>query len=52
VRSERYFGSVYRGFTLDHEIDMAGAEAKYEEGVLVLRLPKKAGAAPKKLAVH
>jgi len=52
VRSERYFGSVYRGFTLDHEIDAAGAEAKYEDGVLVLRLPKKAGAAPKKLPVH
>lgn len=52
VRSERYFGSVYRGFTLDHEIDTAGADAKYEDGVLVLRLPKKAGVAPKKLPVH
>lgn len=52
VRSERYHGSMYRGFTLDHDVDMAGADAKYEDGVLTLRLPKKAGAAARKLPVH
>lgn len=51
VRSERYFGRVYRGFTLDHELDEAKAEASYADGVLTLRLPKKAGTAAKKLTV-
>jgi len=51
VRSERYFGSVYRAFTLDSEVDDAKAEAHYADGVLTLRLPKKAGTAAKKLTV-
>lgn len=51
VRSERYFGREYRGFTLDHEVDDAKAEAVYADGVLTLRLPKKAGTAAKKLTV-
>ncbi len=51
VRSERYYGSVYRGFTLDHEVDDAKADAAYADGVLTLRLPKKAGTAAKKVTV-
>ena len=51
VRSERYFGSMYRSFTLDSEVDDAKAEAQYADGVLTLRLPKKAGTAAKKLMV-
>lgn len=51
VRSERYYGSVYRGFTLGHEVNEAKAEATYADGVLTLRLPKKAGTAAKKLSV-
>jgi len=51
VRSERYHGSVYRGFTLNHELDEAKADAAYADGVLTLRLPKKAGTAAKKLTV-
>jgi len=52
IRSERYFGKVYRSFSLGHDIDDAAAKAKYADGVLELTLPKKAGAAAKKLAIQ
>ena len=52
LRAERYFGKVQRAFTLGQEIDQANAQAKYTDGVLALTLPKKIGAAAKKLAVH
>lgn len=52
LRAERYFGKVQRAFTLGHEIDQASAQAKYADGVLTLTLPKKIGAAAKKIAVH
>jgi len=41
IRSERFFGSVSRTFTLDESVDQAAALAKYEDGVLQLTLPKK-----------
>lgn len=41
LRSERYYGSVSRSFTLDENVDQAAAQAKYENGVLQLTLPKK-----------
>lgn len=52
IRSERYFGKVFRSFNLGHDIDDAAAKAKYADGVLELTLPKKAGAAAKKLSVE
>lgn len=52
VRRERYYGSVSRSFTLGHDVDMNKAEAKYEDGVLNLTLPKKPGAAAKKVTVR
>ena len=52
LRSERYYGKVYRSFTLGQDVDEATATAKYNEGVLELTLPKKAGAAAKKLAIQ
>ncbi len=51
IRSERYYGSQFRGFTLQHDIDEAKAEAKYENGVLELTLPKKAKASAKQVTV-
>jgi HSP20 family protein len=51
VRSERYYGSLYRSFMLDHDVDDAKAEAKYQDGVLELKLPKKPGTATKQLTV-
>jgi HSP20 family protein len=52
LRSERYFGSVYRGFTLPVEVDESASEAKYENGVLQLKLVKKPASAGRKLAVQ
>jgi HSP20 family protein len=51
VRSERYYGAMYRSFSLGHDLDEARAEAKYTDGVLELKLPKKPSAAAKKLTV-
>jgi HSP20 family protein len=52
IRRERYYGAVSRSFTLGHDVDMNKAEAKYEDGVLMLTLPKKPGAEAKKLTVR
>jgi HSP20 family protein len=41
IRSERYYGSVARSFTLGETVDAAAAQAKYDNGVLQLTLPKK-----------
>jgi HSP20 family protein len=49
---ERYHGKVYRGFSLERDIDEAAAKAKFENGVLELILPKKAEAAGKRLTVE
>ena len=47
LHSERYFGSAYRSFTLPSELDEAASTAKYENGVLELKLAKKAVAGRK-----
>ena len=52
IRSERYYGSLYRSFSLGQDVDQAGASAKYLDGILQLTLPKKAGSAAKKLTVQ
>lgn len=51
LRSERYYGSVSRTFTLTQDVDETKATAKYENGVLTLELPKKATSASKRLTV-
>jgi HSP20 family protein len=52
LRSERYYGMQSRSFTLMHDIDQTKAEAKYQNGVLELTLPKKSnGGAAKKLTI-
>jgi HSP20 family protein len=43
VSGERYYEQVYRSFTLPQEIDDSKAEAKYHDGILELRSPKRAG---------
>jgi len=52
LRSERYYGKIQRAFALGQEVDEATAQAKYNDGVLELTLPKKTATAGKKLAVH
>jgi HSP20 family protein len=52
LRSERYVGKVARSFTVAHDVDEAKAQAKYNDGVLELTLPKKAATSAKKLAIQ
>jgi len=51
IRSERYYGSVSRSFSLAHDVDDSKAQAKYADGVLELTLPKRAGAKANKIVV-
>jgi HSP20 family protein len=51
LRSECYAGTVSRSFTLPYDLDLEGADAKYADGVLELRLPKESGAAARQLTV-
>lgn len=43
VRNERHYGSVSRTFTLAQDVDDSKATGRYQDGVLTLDLPKKAG---------
>ena len=52
LRSERYYGKLYRAFTLGQAVDEAGAGAKYASGVLELTLPKKAAVQAKRIAIQ
>lgn len=52
LRAERYYGKLERVFTLHHEVDEATAQAKYNDGVLELTLPKKTVLAAKRIAVN
>ena len=40
VHTERYYGKQYRSFTLGEDIDRSKAEAKFNDGILELTLPK------------
>ena len=52
LRSERYYGSISRTFSLTQDVDESKAVAKYENGVLNLELPKKEATASKRLTVQ
>ena len=52
LRTERYYGQLHRSFTLPQEVDDDQAEARYENGVLHLLLPKKVGTGGKQLAIQ
>jgi HSP20 family protein len=52
LRSERYFGTMTRAFTLPMEVDVAKAEATYADGILTLTLPKHKGTPTHRLPVH
>jgi HSP20 family protein len=51
LRSERYYGKVSRSFTLAQNVDEAGAQAKYTDGVLELTLPKRTGGQARRLNI-
>lgn len=52
IHSERFVGRSYRAFTLPQDIDSAKCEAKYDNGVLTLTLPKKSNGQSKRLPIH
>lgn len=52
LHAERFAGKVYRAFSLAQEVDEAQAHAKYNDGVLELRLPKKAAVSARKLSIQ
>lgn len=51
LRSERRYGKITRTFLLGSEVDDSQSEAKYNEGVLELTLPKKAVTSSKTLTI-
>jgi HSP20 family protein len=51
IYCERRVGAANRTFTLASEVDDTKAEAKYENGVLELTLPKKEGKTTKRIEV-
>lgn len=51
LRRECYYGSAYRAFTLDRDVNEAEVKAQYKDGVLTLTLPKKPGGATKQVAI-
>lgn len=52
LRSERYYGMLERSFTLDSDVDEGKVEAKYADGVLKLKLPKKTAATARRITVN
>lgn len=52
LRSERYYGSVSRAFSLPQEVDAAQAKARYDSGVLTLTLPKKGNGGAQRIRVE
>lgn len=50
--SERRQGPVSRVFSVAQDVDDSKASAKYEDGVLTLELPKKAGTASKHITIQ
>lgn len=52
LHMERSYGKVSRVFTLPQEVDEAKVQAKFQDGVLELTLPKKAAAARKQITIQ
>ena len=52
LHTERFYGKTTRSFTLGQDIDEAGIQAKYTDGVLNLVLPKKAPVTAKRVTIE
>jgi HSP20 family protein len=52
LRKERQEGYASRSFTLDCPVDEAAASASYKDGVLALKLPKKASGSSRRLDIQ
>lgn len=51
LRCERLYGKATRTFTLEQDVDEETSQAKYNDGVLELVLPKRTGGKTKKLSI-
>lgn len=51
LRSERRYGKFSRIFTLPQDVNTDAIEARFEEGVLTVVLPKSEKAQPKKITI-
>jgi len=51
LHCERYYGRVFRSFTLPQEVDSQKAEAHYDNGVLRLTLPKRGNGGSQRIQV-
>lgn len=51
LRSERRYGKFSRIFTLPQDVDTDAIEARFEEGVLTVTVPKVEKAQPKKITI-
>ncbi len=52
LRSERYFGKLYRAFALGQDIDESATQARYVDGILELTLTKKQTAAARRITIQ
>jgi|SRR5271155_980453 len=51
LRTERYYGTFSRTFTLPNTVKVEAIEAEYKNGVLTVKLPKREEAKPKQIKV-
>jgi HSP20 family protein len=51
IRQERYYGKFVRSLRLGSDVDESKVEARYEDGVLHLSLPKTAEVKPRKVDI-
>ena len=51
IRCERSYGMASRSFSLADEVDQGKVQAKYNNGVLELTLPKKPGSSRKEISI-
>jgi HSP20 family protein len=52
IHTERYYGKVSRSFRLGQEVDRANVQARYDNGVLELSLPKRATESAKQITIQ
>lgn len=51
LRSERFYGAIERNFQLPLEVDAEKSSARYENGILMLQLPKKQNSQAQRLKI-
>lgn len=51
LRRERYYGKLFRAFSLAQEVDEGAASARFVDGVLELTLPKRSAASGRRLTI-